>query len=217
MTKSKNKRGFKAARSKGGRGHDSSKRDSILETAYRLFSSDGLSVSVEEIANKANVAKQTIYSSFSSKELLFQASINYAREKISRAIENGNIEDPRNTLIDIAQVFCFVALDKRSMDLILHLLTKKTELMTSTNELFDYGPERIISLLAGYLERATVAGTIKVKHPFLAADLFYGSIKGLARDRYWMLHHAPPTKEELQERIEYCVEIFLKAHAPTRT
>ena len=52
-------------------------RERILDVARRAFATDGLSVSLDEIARQAGVGPGTLYRHFPTKEALFEACVNH--------------------------------------------------------------------------------------------------------------------------------------------
>lgn len=69
-----------------------SKKDTILETATRLFSTYGYhSVGIDRIISEAKIAKMTLYKHFSSKEKLIEETLKKRdtdlRESILKAVE----------------------------------------------------------------------------------------------------------------------------------
>lgn len=199
-------------RAKSGRRVSLEKRDAILDAAYRSFSLFGLGISVEKIAKEAGVAKQTIYNSYSNKEQLFSAGIMHASQKVIKILHDCPLDTPRKTLSLVAEEYCRLTLSRAGMEMITHLMMRRNDSRALVENIFNVGPGEIISQLAHYLERATLEKKLNVKNPFLAADLFMGSLKGYIRERYWLKLTPPPTGRELQSRIDYAVDLFLLAH-----
>ncbi len=67
-----------------GRRPDPSKEQAILDAAQALFLEKGYGASVDEIAERAGVVKQTVYSRFRSKEDLFAACVRAAAWRVGR-------------------------------------------------------------------------------------------------------------------------------------
>jgi AcrR family transcriptional regulator len=64
-------------------GRPSAARERLLETADRLFSSEGIrAVGIDRIIAEANVAKMTLYAHFASKDELILAALRYREAKV---------------------------------------------------------------------------------------------------------------------------------------
>lgn len=58
------------------------KRDELIQTAFKLFYMNGVhSVGINQILSEAGIAKKTLYSHFASKEALLEAVIAYRDER----------------------------------------------------------------------------------------------------------------------------------------
>lgn len=76
-------------------------RELILEAAEELFASEGLSVSVDEIARRAGVGAGTLYRHFPTKEAMFEAVLVAHLDAISaRARELATAEDSAEALFE---------------------------------------------------------------------------------------------------------------------
>ncbi|CAH0533410.1 hypothetical protein VST7929_01278 [Vibrio stylophorae] len=67
------------------RSRSSTKRAQILQAAHQLFFENGFQVSMEVIAQQANVSKQTVYSHFKTKDELFRICMEEGCEFLSNA------------------------------------------------------------------------------------------------------------------------------------
>jgi AcrR family transcriptional regulator len=61
-------------------------RARVLETAYKTFAAEGLSVPIDEIARRAGVGAGTVYRHFPTKDDLFRAVV---ENRLGRIIDNG--------------------------------------------------------------------------------------------------------------------------------
>src|SRR5688572_18076769 len=87
----------------------SGKRRAILEAAAELFLQDGYSgTSMDEVAARASVSKQTVYAQFGGKEALFVTVVatmtGDAGDEVQREIRAlGEEDDVRAAMLDYAQ------------------------------------------------------------------------------------------------------------------
>jgi len=81
-----------------GRPRDTEKNAAIAEAAGQLFLEKGFDgASMDEVAKRAGVSKQTVYSHFSNKEQLFSASIRaviaeYIPDTVTKRVETHSLE-----------------------------------------------------------------------------------------------------------------------------
>lgn len=190
------------------------RHQSILDAAYEGFTTDGLGVSVEKISKRAGVAKQTIYNTYENKLDLLSASAIHKAKSISDVVDQNRGLPVRNVLIKVAEAFCATALKTESMNLLSELIEQRKKVLPATKNIFKKGADEIIHQLSAYLDDATKNGKLGVKNPALSAEFFFGALKGYVRERYWLKDEAPPNEKEINERIEYLVDLFMLAHRP---
>lgn len=203
-----------SGRLRAGRGPDFKKRQAVLEVAYESFLTHGLNVSVDAIAKRAGVSKQTIYNAFPTKHDLFMAGALHRAQVITENLKKmaESEVEPREVLAKVAEQYCRIALDRSSLDVLRKLLVSDGDMSQVARGVFNASPEEIIIQLAYYLEQASLSGKLYVKNPFLSAEFFFGGLRGYVRERYWLKTTLPPVGKELRARIEYAVDLFLAAH-----
>lgn len=76
----------------------------ILEAAVQAFAEDGYRISVDDIARRAGVAKQTLYHHFSGKDELFAEAIKQMAGEILVSLDLRD-DDLRQSLLRFAEVF----------------------------------------------------------------------------------------------------------------
>ena len=74
------------------------------------------------------------------------------------------------------------------------------------------GPERVNGELAAYLRRAHSAGTLKVRNPLRAADLFFSMFMGSDHIRGLLMLDMPDAKED-KALLREAVRVFMAAYA----
>jgi TetR/AcrR family transcriptional repressor of mexJK operon len=77
---------------------------------------------------------------------------------------------------------------------------------------YRQGADRLINELAVYLRRASDAGTLKVKHPRLAADLFLSMFLGDGHIRGLLMLEMPDAREN-KALLREAVRVFMAAYA----
>ncbi len=84
---------------------DESKGVAILEAARQALAERGMSASIEDIARRARVSKQTVYNRFGSKAELVRVLIERRVDEITAHLDNpGSGEGPEEALAGYARV-----------------------------------------------------------------------------------------------------------------
>ncbi|MCY1250075.1 hypothetical protein D9M72_636680 [compost metagenome] len=77
--------------------------------------------------------------------------------------------------------------------------------------LYKEGPERVNDELAAYLRLANSAGTLKVRNPLQAADLFLSMFLGSGHIRGLLKLEMPDTREN-KALLREAVRVFMTAY-----
>jgi AcrR family transcriptional regulator len=145
-------------------------RARVLEAAEAVFSSEGLSVPIDEIAERAGLGVGTIYRHFPTKEALFEAIVLHHMERLlERARCLASAGDPAEALFEFMSVIVEEGVAKR--DLADALAGAGIDLKATVSTL----KHDLESALSALLVRAQSAGT--VRDDVTVADLL-GLISG---------------------------------------
>lgn len=189
----------------------SPKERAILDAALSLFLANGYGqTSMEAIAKKAGVAKQTVYSYFSSKEQLFSAimcshcsSIDMFRDPKADAV-------PEITLPRLAEDILSMLMNPQRLALYRVVITESANLPTLGHTFFENGPHRGISMLADYLARQTAEGKLNVSNPKLAAEYFLAMVANFPQLEALLDVSPPLTAEQRKQRAQDVSTDFLR-------
>ena len=213
MSKTKNEAACKPLR---GRPRDPARCLRILEAASRNFSAHGLErASVDAIAAEAGVSKMTIYSHFASKEGLFAAVVRDRAVRIVGSlagVEALDPKQPRKALLAIGAQFLTLAREDEALGQIRSVYGAAGAQPEVCRAFYREGPDRLIGELAAYLRRANGAGTLKVRHPRQAADLFLSMFLGDGHIRGLLLLDMPDAREN-RALLREAVRVFMAAYA----
>ena len=189
------------------------KRQAVLEAARRVFSEKGYNASMEEVAFEAEVSKQTIYNQFGSKEQLFHAMID---EKMSEMIAplTGAAPDaePRDVLTRIGWLYHTKIISPDNVRMTRALLAAPNAAPV-LRDIYVQGPSKFARTFAGWLTAQDAAGRLSVPDPILAAEHFVSFTFGPVHMRRLFGVDAPLDPIDIEKRVSYCVEAFLRAHA----
>lgn len=197
-----------------GRPRDPERVRRILEAAQRHFNEHGLErASVDAIAAEAGVSKMTVYSNFGSKEGLFQAVVRDRTAPVVTGVPGAGALDPdqpEKALLAVGTRFLALARGDAlgAMRAVYGVAGAQPE---ACRAFYKEGPERANGELAAYLRRAHSAGTLKVRNPLQAADLFLSMFLGSGHIRGLLKLEMPDSRED-KALLREAVRVFMAAY-----
>jgi len=197
-----------------GRPRDPERCRRILEAAQKHFNEHGLErASVDAIAADAGVSKMTVYSNFGSKEGLFQAVVRDRSATVVAGFPGAGTLDPgqpEKALLAIGTRFLALARGDAlgALRAVYGVAGAQPDICRA---LYEDGPERVTGELAAYLRRAHSAGTLKVRNPRQAADLFLSMFLGSGHMRGLLKLEMPDAREN-RALLREAVRVFMAAY-----
>jgi AcrR family transcriptional regulator len=205
-----------ASKPRRGRPRDPERYRRILEAARSHFYAHGLErASVDAIAAEAGVSKMTIYSHFGSKEGLFEAEVRDRTERVVGGLAGAEALDPlqpRKALLAIGEQFLVLAREDEALGQFRSLYGAAGVQPEACRAFYRQGADRLIGDLAAYLRRADAAGTLKVRHPRQAADLFLAMFLGDGHIRGLLMLEMPDAAEN-KALLREAVRVFMAGYA----
>jgi AcrR family transcriptional regulator len=199
-----------------GRPRDPERVRRILETAQRHFNEHGLErANVEAIAADAGVSKMTVYSNFGSKEGLFQAVVRDRTATVVAGVPGAGALDPdqpEKALLTVGARFLALARGEDALGALRSVYGVAGAQPEVCHAFYTDGPERLNGELAAYLRRAHSAGTLKVRNPLQAADLFLSMFLGSGHFRGLLKLDMPDATED-RALLREAVRVFMAAYA----
>jgi len=182
------------------------KRAAILESAIGTFRADGyIGASMDDIARKAGVTKQTVYRYFESKEALYQAALEAQRDKShSRFINELDREDTREALLHFARGFVGKHLSNEHLATMRLLMAEGPEAPEVTRAHFALGPRETREHLARFLVER-----FGMEDPEYAIKVLLSTLLSMTTE-VLIGRCASPTQEEMDLHAEKTVGIFMK-------
>src|SRR3954470_4951141 len=130
-------------------------RERVLRTAQRLFATEGLGVSLDEIARRAGVGPGTVHRHFPAKEALYLAvAIDQIRQLVAEAKVLAAGDDPEALLTLLSRMIANGAEN----------VAVKSALVAAEFDLRTAAPDVAADLtrqVAGLLDRAHAAGAVR--------------------------------------------------------
>lgn len=186
-------------------------RERVLRAATTSFLAHGYGTSVDEIARRAGVAKQTVYHHFASKDLLFQE---VARDLVKLVLTEleGAPRDLRAGLLRFSLAYRKRVLGAQGIAAFRTVVPEIPRFRPLARAMYLASAGEAIRRLAQYLGQAMDEGRLRRDDPEFAAEMLFGMLVG--HDRIKRLFGMPPAAESEAQRSARIVDCFLKAFSP---
>ena len=179
-------------------------RERVLRAATSSFLARGYGSSVDDIARRAGVAKQTVYQHFANKDALFKAVAGDLAKRVLVKLEGGDI---RQSLIRFAVEYRRRALGAQGIATFRTLVPEVPRFRALARDMYANTAGEMVRRLAEFLQQK-----LNVPDPEFAAEMFLSMLTG--HDRLKRLFAVPPGAESEAARTARIVDLFLKAQRP---
>jgi len=184
-------------------------RSRVLRAATDSFLAHGYASSVDEIARRAGVAKQTVYSHFPSKDALFKAVANDLAHSVLVELEGGDL---RGTLVRFGLAYRQRALGTQGIATFRTLLPEVPRFKAIARSMYANTMGEMVRRLADHLGASMRDGRLRRDDAELAAEMFLSMLAGVDRvKRLFCVENGVDNDERRTARI---VDCFLRAYAP---
>ena len=184
----------------------------IIEAARDAFFEHGYeAVSMDEVAKRAGVAKQTVYSYYPSKDALFLAVHADQRDRVDAALEPLPItspEDARAALEDLG-VRLLKLLLSPSMRALFRVTVSAAHRFPSLGKEIYSGIRQRQEQITEILRRAMAAGTLRAGDPELAAEHYIALVRGELFFHCIVDPGFNPSQAAVARQVEQAVDSFL--------
>jgi AcrR family transcriptional regulator len=195
-----------------------SKRQAILENAYRLFRAQGFDgTSMADITTEVGGSKATLYSHFPSKEDLFvecmmAALENYMSDTLKHL--DASRSDPEAALRNFGTSVLNFICSPEQVEVRRLMIAEAAR--SGTGKLFFDKITALRSQISSFLAACMASGLLRRDNPDLAAD-HLGALLEAEILEPLLLHvrEAAPDEEETALAARRAVAAFLRAYAPT--
>ena len=199
-----------------GRPRDPERYRRIVEAARSHFNAHGLErANVDAIAADAGVSKMTIYSHFTSKEGLFEAVVRDRTDRVVgrvAGVETLDPTQPQKALLAIGEQFLALAREEDTLGQFRLIYGAAAVQREACRVFYRQGADRLIGDLMAYLRRADAQGTLNIRRPRQAADLFRSIFLGDGHIRGLMMLDMPDAREN-RALLREAVRVFMAAYA----
>lgn len=186
----------------------------ILEAATELFTELGFAAtSMDQIAKKSQVSKQTVYSHFGSKDELFSSAISQKCDTFQfKDISQADLSEPSKTFYQLAMNFYDLVTSKEALA-VHRICCFESKTYPQLSELFyAAGPAIVMSEFTQLMSRLGELDGYEMDNPKYAAMQFISMLKGESWLRIELNLKEQLPRTEVESYIKFCVERFLKSY-----
>lgn len=176
-------------------------RERVLRAATASFLARGYGSSVDDIARRAGVAKQTVYHHFPSKDELFKEVARDLAKRVLIELEGGDV---REALLRFAVAYRERALGPQGIATFRTVVPEVPRFKALARTMYAATAGEMVRRIAAFLERE-----LAPEDPEFAAEMFLSMLTG--HDRLKRLFNVPATAESEARRCARIVDAFLKA------
>lgn len=194
------------------------KREAILDAATDLFLRGGyLGTSVDEIAARAKVAKQTVYEHFGGKEALFNEIVLRTIDQVGEpffelSAEVDDVDDVESSLRDLARRLVRVVREPRLIELRRLVIGEVGRFPKLGRVFMQRGPGRTIEALTAMFEQLRERGLLAVNDAGLAAQQFNWLVLSIPINRAMFEPRVRFSEDELDRWADEAVRVFRAAY-----
>jgi AcrR family transcriptional regulator len=194
------------------------KSEQIRSIATELFLRHGYDgVSVDEIVRIVGGSKTNVYNHFGNKEGLFVAIVKGLCDDLLASFVTIDVSklSVKNGLRSLALALLDIVLQEQHLAFQRLVIAESARFPALGRAWFEGGPETSRSIIAQFVEQQQRTGRLRGGDPHQSATLFHDMIS------FDLLHRAMigdrPTDDEIRQRIDTAIEVFLHGVAPTKT
>lgn len=184
----------------------------ILDAAFRVFSQAGYAgASMDAIAEAAGVSKPTLYQYFGSKDALFAAMMDSARDAMIEPF--GHAGDMVAQLYRFAWAYADTVLRPDLLGLARLVIGEAARFPHIGAAYQAAGPDRLLAAMIGWLDQQRSAGRLAFDDAELAAQDLWALILSAPRTQALHRPDAVPTRAQVRRYLENGLRVFLRAYS----
>lgn len=192
---------------------DLRKSEDILDAAAAVFAERGLDASMDEVARRAQVSKQTIYNHFGAKEDLLRKLFDRRRDAVVASLDPSHADEPlEDRLAEYAERIMAACAEPGYSNIMRSAIAAAATRPEAGALIYDAGPGRVRAQLADFVRREAGRGRLTVTDVQEAADHLYGMAIGALLPQALL---RPPLRldhQTLPARARACARAFLRAY-----
>jgi TetR/AcrR family transcriptional repressor of mexJK operon len=184
--------------------------EAFLEKGY-----DG--VSMDEVANRAGVAKQTVYARYASKDALFLAVADSIQGRMISAVSVAGPLPIREHLQRIARELLDLTLDPSILSLSRIALGASYRFPTLGHSIYGARIKKLHAIVADIIEQAAKDGNLLVDDPMVAAEQFLALVRGELHLHCLYDPSFRPSRVKIERQIDAGIDCFMARYGAAAT
>jgi TetR/AcrR family transcriptional regulator, mexJK operon transcriptional repressor len=195
------------------------KHREIMQAAAAVFVARGYDgTSMDEIASRAGVSKQTIYKHFSDKDNLFTEIILATTRQVDDVVRLvtdtiGGSRDLGRDLRVLGRNFLQVLMDEELLQIRRLVIANADRMPSLGRKWYEQGFERVLATLSSSFRALADQKLLRVEDPRLAANHFVGMLLWIpVNEAMFTGNNRPRSKVELNHLADGAVRAFLAAY-----
>ncbi len=200
--------------------HSDRKHKSMVEAARSLFLKQGYDgTSMEEIAIKAAVSKQTVYKHFADKKRLFEEIVLATTSQVDRVVglvagPLAETPDLKKDLSLLGRQFIAELMDPRLLRVRRLVIANADRMPELGRTWYEQGFERVLGTLAASFAALSKRHLLSLENPLIAAHHFVGLLLWIPVNQAMFTGNDEPyTKAALDRYADAAVSAFLAAYS----
>ena len=186
-------------------------RARLIQAAVEIFIEEGYRASVERVATRAGVARQTLYNHFPCKAKLFGEVVRQATAALLITLDSER-QTLRERLLRFGAAYRGKLLSAEGLGFFRTLAAEAVRFPELAASFYKSGPAQTATRLSAVLSDAMTAGELCSAPPEFAANMLLSMLVGADRSHY-LFSGDPPPEADLAN-VERIVDCFLRAFAP---
>ena len=195
------------------------KHREIMQAATALFVAQGYDgTSMDDIAAKAGVSKQTIYKHFADKDRLFSEIVLATNQKVDHVVglvlsTLNNTEDLVGDLGKLGRNFLEALMDEELLQVRRLVIANADRMPSLGRQWYEDGFERVTTALISCFETLAAKNLLQIEDARLAANHFAGMLLWIpVNNAMFTGNNKPCTRRELDRLADMAVRAFLAAY-----
>lgn len=194
---------------------DVSKNEAILDAALEVMGERGLAASLDAVARRAGVSKQTIYNQFGSKAELVRALADRRVDEVVATLSAPeSAQNPAEALAGFARALLAMVFQVKGSNLFRTAIVHAPEMPDVARAMWEAGPKASRAQLARYLANETQAGRLACPDPQQAAEFFGGMVTGTFHTAMLLRVDTGLDDAKIDAVAREAAMRFLRAYAP---
>lgn len=186
-------------------------RSRLIKAAADVFIEEGYRASIERVAERANVARQTLYNHFPSKADLFGEVIKQVRQALLVTLDDSD-EPLRERLLRFCLVFRAKTLSAEGLGFYRMVIAESRQFPELAATFYNAGPAQTAARLRVVLQEAMGRGELRLADAEFATTILLSMLTGAERSHYLLSGESPPGSDP--KNVAELVDCYLRAFAP---